>query len=311
MDTLLNLRAFLAVARASSFVAAARDLHVVPSVVTKRINQLEWQLKVQLFERNTRRVLLTAAGQRYLGDARRIVGEVDSLLADAGQSAKEIQGHLRIKVPTSLAMTYLSTILQKFLQSHPKVTMEVMALDRPVNPVDEGFDLVLTLMPHAFEGIAEEPLCAVKRSLCASSAYLEQHGLPQTPADLQAHEILNFSPTGNAWELIRGERTVNIHVYPRLSTNDAQLLLSCALAGQGIALLSAYLANQAIAERHLQVVLPEYSLSDLWLKALVPEHRIAAPHIQALIQWLKEALTPAPWDISPQQATSPVLPAIG
>lgn len=296
MDTVLNLRAFLAVARCGSFAAAARDLHVVPSVVTKRITQLEWQLKVQLFERSTRKVLLTAAGQRYLGDARRIVGELDSLLADAGRSAKEVQGHLRVKVPTSIASAYLGGILQAFLAAHPKVTMEVMALDRPVNPVDEGFDLVLTLMPHAFEGIAEEALCAVARRLCAAPAYLERQGTPAAPPDLMGHEILNFSPTGNHWEFIQGSRGINVGIYPRLSTNDAQLLLSCAIAGQGIAPLGAYLANQAIADGRLRVVLPDYPLQDLWLKALVPEHRVAAPHIQALVRWIRSALTPAPWE---------------
>jgi DNA-binding transcriptional LysR family regulator len=156
MDTVENLRAYLTVARTGSFSAAARELGVAASVVTKRVSQLEWRLKAALFERTTRRVSLTTAGQQHLAAIQRLVSDLDGIFAGVRQSAPQLQGRLRIKVPTSLAVLHLAELFNRFQRRYPLVSVELVALDRPVNPVDEGFDIALTLMPDAFGGVIEE-----------------------------------------------------------------------------------------------------------------------------------------------------------
>ncbi len=294
MDTFANLKAFLAVSRTGSFAQAARELGVAPSVVTKRISQIEWRLKSPLFERSTRRVSLTAAGQRYLPTVQRLLADVDDLFSEAQGAAQSLQGSIRMKVPGTVATVLVGPLLDGFAQAFPLVRLEVMALDRPVNPVDEGFDMALTLMPHAFAGVVEVPLCAMPRLLCASPAYLAQRGTPAHPRELVQHDTLDFLPTGSTWEFGSATGPLRVALQPRLSSNEAQLLLSAALAGNGIAILGTYLAGPALQTGALVPVLQDYPMAELWLKALVPENRIQVARVQALLRWMQASLAHGP-----------------
>lgn len=294
MDVIENLRAYLAVARTGSFAAAARELDVAASVVTKRISQLEWRLKSPLFERTTRRVSLTTAGQQHLPAIQQLVSDLDDIFTGVQQAAPELQGRLRVKVPTSLAVLHLAEVFNKFLRQYPLVSLEVVALDRPVNPVDEGFDLALTLMPDAFGGVIEEPLCPIRRLLCAAPAYLAEKGTPKKPRDLARHDILNFVPTGNVLAFESATGAVSVSVHPRLSSNEAQLVAAAAAAGNGIAVLGDYLAIPALRAGTLVQVLAEYRLPELWLKALIAENRPPAVRLQALLETLRSELSPVP-----------------
>lgn len=294
MDVIENLKAYLAVARTGSFSAAARELDVAASVVTKRIAQLEWRLKSTLFERTTRRVSLTTAGQLHLIAIQRLVSDLDGIFVGVQQAAPELQGRLRIKVPTSLATLHLAALFNAFQQRHPLVSLELVALDRPVNPVDEGFDIALTLMPDAFGGVIEEPLCAVRRLLVAAPGYLQERGVPQKPSDLATHHILNFVPTGNVLAFKSATGDVSVAVRPRFSSNEAQLVAAAAVAGNGIAVLSDYLALPAMRAGTLVQVLADHPMPELWLKALIPENRAHTVCVRAVLQMLQNELAPVP-----------------
>lgn len=287
MDTLTNLKAFLAVARTGSFAAAARELKVAPSVVTKRICQIEWQLKTPLFERNTRKVSLTATGLRYLPAVQRSVSDMDELFAEIPSQGQALQGTIRIKSPGTLAVQLLGPILERFQQRYPLVNLELLTLDRSVNPVDEGFDVALTLMPDTYAGVIEVPLSPMPRVLCASPAYLERKGIPAHPRELVEHDILNFLPTGTIWIFEGAMGEVQVRLQPRFNTNEGQLILSGALAGNGIARLSDYLYQRHLKSGALVPLLADYPIKQLWFKALVPENRIQVARVQALLGWVK------------------------
>ena len=289
IDTLTNLKTFLAVARTGSFAAAARELKVAPSVVTKRIGQIEWRLKAALFERSTRRVALTAIGQRHLPAVQRAVADVEGLFTDLMADRGELQGPLRIKSPGTLAVHLLGPLLLGFQQAHPRIDIELLTLDRAVNPVDEGFDLALTLMPDAYPGVVTEPLCPMPRVLCAAPAYLARAGVPMHPRELAEHAILNFLPMGTLWAFDSATGPIQVRVRPHLGSNQGQLLLAAALAGQGLARLSAYQSQAPLADGRLVRVLPEFPLSPLWLKALVPESRLPVARVQALLEAMRQA----------------------
>jgi len=293
MDTFANLKTFLAVARTESFSAAARELDVAPSVVTKRIGQLEWKLKAQLFERTTRRVSLTPTGKSYLTGVQRVVSDADELFAEPTSTRNDLQGQMRIKAPSSISVRLVGPILERFQQQYPLLNLEILALDRAVNPAEEGFDMALTLMPDTYAGVIEEPLCPMPRSLCATPAYLKLHEPLVHPRDLLGHCTLNFLPTGNIWRFDSPTGEVRIKVQPRLNTNEAQLLLSAALAGNGVAILGAYLSRPAIQAGKLIPLLSEFPLQGLWLKALLPESRVNVPRVQTLLQFLKSELSDA------------------
>jgi len=247
-----------------------------------------------LFERTTRRVSLTTAGQQHLPAIQRLISDLDGILAGVRQAAPQLQGRLRIKVPTSLAVLHLAELFNRFQRRYPLVSVEMVALDRPVNPVDEGFDIALTLMPDAFGGVIEEPLCPIRRLLCASPAYLKRRGTPRQPRDLARHDILNFLPTGNVWTFEGATGDVSVTVHPRFSSNEAQLVAASAIAGNGIAVLGDYLALPAARAGTLVQVLADYPLPELWLKALIPENRVHTARLQALLASLRNALAPLP-----------------
>ena len=291
MDTLSNLRTFLVVARTESFSAAARELGIAPSVVTKRIGQLEAQVQGALFERTTRRVRLTPVGRAYLPAVQRVVTDAQELFAHP--VGDQLQGQLRVKAPTSVSVCLVGPLLERFQRLYPLLHLEVVALDRAVNPAEEGFDLALTLMPDTYAGVVEEPLCPMPRTACASPRYLHARGTPRHPSELKDHAILNFLPTGNIWSFGSAAGRVSVKVQPRLNTNEAQLLLSAALAGNGIAILGDYLARPALDNGALLPLLADFPLDAFWLKALLPENRANVPKVQALVRYLQAELAPS------------------
>jgi len=297
VDTLANLHAFVAVAETGSFSEAARQAGLAPSVIAKRVDQLEWRIQAPLFTRSTRRLTLTDVGERYLPTLRTLVRQVDDTLGGMAQASGALEGHIRIKMPTTLGQLYLSRLLNRFLQYQPRVSLEVVLADRSVNPVEEGFDIAIGARPESYGQVQDHPLCPIRRRLCAAPDYLARKGAPLTPADLLEHDCLVLATTGTRWELQGPQGLVGVEVRAKLKSNDGLALREAALNGQGIALLADYLVAPALREGSLQEVLPGMQLPDLWLKALVPTNRIDLPRIRALLLWLTDELRQTPlWD---------------
>jgi DNA-binding transcriptional LysR family regulator len=297
MDTLLNIKAFLTTARAGSFSAAARQLGVAPSVITKRISRLEDQMDAKLFLRSTRQLLLTDVGERYLPRYQAIVGEVEEALSGAAELASGVEGHLRIKAPTTVTINYLGTILSDFQDVHPGVSLEVVLVDRSVNPIEEGYDVAIGALPASYANVIDEPLCPYPRVLCAAPDYLDRRGAPQHPRDLVDHDCLTFHATGSTWSFESPRGRINVEVRTRFSANDTQILHDIACRSRGIAVVAEYIARQSLASKRLVPVLPAFPVAELWLKALVPLNKSRKPAMQALISYLKQELQPVPpWD---------------
>lgn len=294
-------------ADAGSFSGAARQLGLVPSVVSKRIDQLEWRIRAPLFTRSTRRLTLTDVGERYLPTVRALVRQVDDALDGMARSNGELEGHIRIKIPTTLGVLYLSDILHAFLRNQPMISMDVVLADRSVNPTEEGFDIAIGALPELYGRVEDRPLCVIKRRLCAAPAYLAQRGSPQHPPDLVEHDCLVFTTSGSRWEFQSPQGVVGIDVRPKLRTNDGAAIFQAVLAGGGIAVLAEYLAAPALQSGELVEVLQPYEVPDIWLKALVPTSRIAVPRVHMLLEWLVLHLSPLPpWEKS---GATPALPA--
>jgi len=162
MDIVTNFRTFLEVVQCGSFSAASRKLHVSPSVVTSRIEQLEWNVRSSLFERSTRKLALTDQGRRLLPVAQRIVHDVDDAISSISGNTNDLEGPLRIKVPTTLTAVFLARVLAGFQQTHPNVSLDVVVIDRNVNPVQEGFDLVVGMLPASYDDVLDVGLCPLE-----------------------------------------------------------------------------------------------------------------------------------------------------
>jgi DNA-binding transcriptional LysR family regulator len=298
VDTVQNLKAFLAVAHTGSFSAAARRTGLATSVVAKRIDQLEAAIRTKLFVRSTRRLVLTDAGRGWLDRVRPVVSDVDDLIDAAARPRDALAGRLRIKAPTTLAVLYLADILASFQMRHPKIALDIVLTDRALNPAEEGFDVAISAFGTTYGGVIDVPLCPVQRTVCAAPAYLAARGVPCHPRDLFEHDTLNFQPTGDIWMFDSAHGPVSIEIHPRLSANDGQVVLAAARAGNGIALLSDYVAAAALQCGELVPVLQPFTVPEIWMKALVPASRLHVARVGALVDALKAALSPPPWDVA-------------
>jgi DNA-binding transcriptional LysR family regulator len=291
MDLLEDLRALVLVAQYESFSLAARRIGTSPSVMIKRVNAAEWRLKVQVLKRTTRSVTLTDAGQRIVPSLQTLVQDFDALLASLRQESPGATGSIRIKVPSEFSATF-GSMLSSFLREHSGLRMEIVCLDRPVNPDAEGFDVSIDIQSLTFPQVTEIPLFLLDFVLCAAPAYLARHEPPVHPRELQRHDTLALESVGKKWSFRGRDRVLSVDVSPRLISADACGVLDAALDGQGIALLPAYLIEQALQTNELLPVMKDYSPAETWVTALVPDSKIGTPRIQSLIDWLSSSQAP-------------------
>ena len=297
MNTLLNIKAFLLVARSGSFSAAARELGVAPSVVTKRITRLEDEMGAQLFVRSTRALALTPAGERLLPQYQRLVAELDEIIGATAAAERGIEGHLRVKGPTTLTSMYLGKIFCDFHARNPGLTFEIVLLDRSVNPLEENFDLVIGALPASYPNVLDVPLCPYRIVLCAAPSYVDSKGAPEQPTELIEHDCVTSVLMGNTWVFENPPSTVSVEVRSKLHANDTRVLREGALAGIGIAVLPHFLVADDLHSGALVELLPQYPIPAFWLKALIPRLKLNKPAVHELVEYLKARMSPVPpWE---------------
>lgn len=288
MDLITHIRTFSAVVRCGGFSEAARHLGVVPSVVAKRIAQLELELQARMFERTTRKVSLTEAGEKFYARAADVVADFEDLVQSVERDDGKLEGHLRVMAPTTLAMKQLGPVFCAFLLEHPRITLEVALVDHSANPAERGFDVAISGRLASYEGVVDLPLCPVQPLLCAAPAYLQAHAPPTHPRDLADHSCLVFAATGTLWTFHSARGVVSVEIRPRLLADDNLTLLHAAVAGLGIASLPAYVADDALETGALQIVMPNFTPQENWFKAYVPRRRMNVARVKALLGWLNE-----------------------
>jgi len=294
MNTLLNIKAFLLVARTGSFSSAARELGVAPSVVTKRITRLEEEMGAQLFVRSTRALSLTPAGERLLPQYQRLVAELDEIIGATAAAERGIEGHLRVKGPTTLTSLFLGPILCDFHALNPGLTMDIVLLDRSVNPLEEGFDLVFGALPASYPNVVDIPLCPYRIVLCAAPSYIDTKGRPEHPTELSEHDCLTSVLMSNTWVFEQQPNAVSVEVRSKLHANDARVLRDAARRGIGIAVLPEFLIVDDLRTGALVELLPEAPIPQFWIKAILPRIKLTKPAVHELVQYLKARMQPTP-----------------
>ena len=293
LDNFNNLKTFLAVAHHRSFAEAARQLHVVPSVVAKRIAQLEKSFGVRLFDRTTRSVKLTEHGEKLESKASPVLSAFNELVTEVHRNEAEPEGHIRIMAPTTLTTLYLGRVLTDFLKHHERITLDIILGDRSINPTEDAFDMVISGRVANYEGVEQIPLAPIQYVVCAAPAYLKKHPAPKHPTDLMAHTCLVFEPTGRSWIFQSPRGTVHVDVTPLLTADDNNTLLAAAIAGLGIAMLPIYIAHAALKSKKLMPVLSDHPTQNAWFKAFIPKRKIKLKRVVALKSWLLQEMTTA------------------
>ncbi|MBF9044353.1 LysR family transcriptional regulator [Rhodobacterales bacterium HKCCE4037] len=296
MPQLIDIEAFLVTARTGSFSAAARDLSVAPSVITKRVGRLEDEIGSKLFVRSTRRLTLTAEAERMRPRLQLLLGELDEALSGAAPPERGIRGHLRIKSPTTVGTLFVGQSIVRFLSENPAITADLQLVDKSLNPLEEGLDIALGALPQSYASVIETPLCPYPRVLVASPGYLARNGTPTTPNELVEHRCLAFLPVGLSWSFESNRGPIVVDLHATFTVNDSRALVSAACEGLGVTSVPIFLVQDQLGSGELVLVLEDFPISPFWFKAMVPRNKAHRPEVVAMLEHLKAEFDVPPWE---------------
>jgi DNA-binding transcriptional LysR family regulator len=299
MDRFLAIDAFVRVAESQSFAEAARQMRVSRSVVTSRIQQLEDFVGAPLFHRNTRSVRLSDLGHSFLRDCTELVGRTNEVVDQMREVTTSPAGRLRVHALPGFVLGHLAKLLHEFQARYPQIVLDLVVNDAVLDPVKEGFDCALQIFPPRSEELVSRKLFPVRRVLCASPKYLEQHGVPAHPRELAAHRLGWYSGYPTRERLIfHGEsEQVSVEVKPVLMTNSVHLLSEYALEHAGIVCLPTLVASDRVMAGELRMVLNEFPLSAFWLSVFYPTNLRSSLKLKLFLEGLAANFSGMPpWD---------------
>ncbi|KVH72683.1 LysR family transcriptional regulator [Burkholderia cepacia] len=290
-----SIRIFLRVVERGNFTAAATQLDMPLSRVSRKVKQLEDDLGVQLLYRTTRRVSVTEAGRDYYERCLR----AEDILLDADRQARALrmapEGTLRVLVPYSIGLFELEPALAEFRRRYPLVQLVLIYDNNPLDLVEHGFDVALRAGVLTDSSYIARSLGWSQAKLAASPAYLDRVGRPATPQDLARHDLLlvGRDAPGQTLRLTNAAGEVaDVPVRPVLITNESVTVLRQAASGGGIALASTHYTARRLERNELEIVLPDWHRADdVELHVLYPRRATLDSKVRAFVEFLAELFT--------------------
>lgn len=257
----LNLMAIFArVVEAGSFAEAARRMGTSRSAVSKAVAKLEKSLSAHLLNRTTRYLSLTEVGASVAEHCARMLDEATEAEKLVGSLNSEARGVLRVSASVAFGTLHVAPALAKFLPRHPELKIDLSITDRWVNLAEEGYDVAIHVTGDPQPNLVARPLAPVRRKLCATPDYFRRKGIPQTPAELVAHNCLDYTRSGEPgrWRFTGPEGEITVPVNGPLHVDDDEALSQAVLGGLGVGLLPTFIIGKELQNGNLQAVLSEY-----------------------------------------------------
>jgi len=281
-----ELEFFVLLARLGNLAAAARELDLTPPAATKRLAQMEARLGVRLVNRTTRSISLTAEGETYLSYATRILADLREMDDAVSSAGAEHRGLLRVNTTLGFGRNVIAPQVSGFVKRYPEVEVQLEVTDSPIDLVESGTDLAIRFGTLPDKRLSARRVMSNRRFLCASPAYLEQHGTPKRLADLARHRCIIHRQNDDAhgvWRFANGE---SVKVAGALSSNDGDIVLNWALDGHGILLRSEWDVAKYLESGRLRTVLPSHKLPSADLFVYYPQRRSQTARARAFIDFL-------------------------
>ena len=290
MDKLSNMKAFAQVADTGSFAEAARRMGLAVSVVSKRVKDLETHLSTQLLHRTTRKVRLTDTGYSYLEYVRKFLDELEEVEENIRHKTHKPVGEIKLAAPLSFGVKYLGPALSAFLARYPDVSIKSYLSDRPVDLVEEGYDLSVRIGQLKHASLISKKLANCRRVVCASPAYFKDNGRPKKPSDLTLHNCMSYInlAEGRAWPFVVKGKKIWQSTAGRFDSDNGDMLCEAAVAGCGITYLPTFIAGPAISSGKLEVVLEKYEEPDFNIYAVYQNRRHLSTKVRTLIDHLSD-----------------------
>lgn len=299
MGQLEDMAMFVRIVEAGSITKAAEQLNIAKSAVSRRLKELETRLGSQLISRTTRQSNLTQAGEHYYQQVNNILSAVDTLNEQTSGAPTRIEGTLKMTAPLSFGLMHLNDVIDEYANQHPNLHFELDFSDRHIDLIEEGYELAIRIRELQDSSYQAKRLALIRYSLCASPDYLSRMGTPETLADLENHEFLQYGlGKTSSLELTDEEGKKHNHtIHAKIKATNGEFLVDLAVKGHGITFIPTFIAYQKLARGELMPILQQYQLPTLNAYAVYPKNRFLSQRCRYLIDFIAERFGDDPyWD---------------
>lgn len=287
VDRLEAMSTFLAVVEDGSLSAAARRLKTPLPTVSRKISELESHLQTKLFNRSSRKLVLTDAGSSYLAACKRILTDVTEAERAASGEYAEPTGELTVTTPIAFGRTILIPIMADFLKAYPNIKARLIPTDRAVSLFQEQVDVGVRIGALPDSSLVAIPVGTTRRVVCASPAYLAARGTPRTPEDLAGHDCISYAVFAlpDLWTFVRDKATIAVPVNTRLVVGSAEAACAAAQAGIGITIALPYQLKAAPERGALTTLLDEFRPAPLPVNLVYAANRFLPIKVRAFLDF--------------------------
>ncbi|MGF6124817.1 DNA-binding transcriptional LysR family regulator [Pseudomonas frederiksbergensis] len=299
MNETLDIRFLLVIRESESLLAASRKLGLTPSAVTQRLQQMEKKLSIRLLDRSARQLRFTDEGEFLCLRGAELVEQFDSLLADLQERRSGFVGKLKINAPFGFGRLYVAPAVAAFQRLHPEVEIALSLSEQPMVEVTDRFDVVIHIGELRSSNLVCHSIAPNRRYVCASPAFIEQHGLPEHPDNLATLPCIALRENNEdvtRWHFTRARKTLNVRIRPALSCNDGSVIRQWACEGHGIIMRSEWDVAEALADGTLIRLFPGWKLPDANVVALTHQREGLPARTVNFLRFLKDQFaTQPPW----------------
>lgn len=303
MDRLESMSLFVVAAEAGSLSAAGRRLGIPLATISRKISELEAHLKTRLLNRSARRLRLTDAGHAYLAACRRILDDVGEAERTAAGEYRTPTGELIITAPIVFGRLHVLPVIIAFLAAYPEVDVRLTLTDRITQLIDEHIDLAVRIGQLPDSNMVAIRIGSIRHVVCASPAYLAEHGTPRAPEDLAAHHCITFEGALATWSFGSGKAEFVVPVRSRLRVNTAEAAMDAAIAGLGMTRVLSYQIAEAVRSGTLHPVLQAFEPGPWPVSLVHAGHGLLPVKLRAFLDFaaprIRERLVQSMWRSEP------------
>ncbi|EKO3419738.1 LysR family transcriptional regulator [Vibrio fluvialis] len=269
-----DLATFILVVNEGSFTAAAHKLGVTPSALSKLITRLELALSVKLFERTTRKLIITQAGQKVYDQCLVMVNAAQQAVELSGSDHTEPSGALTVAAPEAFLNSVLQPFVVPFLKKYPQIQLKLRAADGEIDLFKHNIDVAFKLTDKPDENLVLRELCKTNLVLCASPDYLEERGVPTHPTQLTEHDCLYLAETDkdHLWDFLKDDEFHTVSVSGRYAVNHSQMRLNGVKNGLGIGIFHDFVVQDALAEGKVVQLLKDWTIKSNYHGAIAMQY---------------------------------------
>ena len=300
MESLTDIAVFVQVVDSGSFTAAAERLEISKSVVSKYVSRLEDRLGARLLNRTTRRLSLTEVGHVFYERSRKGLADIEDAELEVSRMQGTPRGTLRLNTPMSFGIMHIAPGLAEFMRQYPDVTVDMNLNDRIVDVIDEGYDVSIRIAELPDSSLVARRLAPCRHAIVAAPEYLEAHGTPRTPAELQDHNIITYryQESAQEWHFRSADNKASaVPVAGSLTVDNSLAIRAALLAGVGIGRTPTFVVGEDIREGRLVSLLKGYETLEVSIYLVYAQRRHMSPKVRAFLDFMAARIREVPyWD---------------